>query len=165
MLRNIFLYGLLEKEFGRKWELDVESPQEAARAINANTRGKFLNFVRNMNLSVVRGSDLNSGEVITKEMININYGKGDFHICPVAEGSGPALLIGVIIGSLLIGGIMYLTMPSIRPEDSMEDDQKGYQFSGRSESVNQGVPLPLAYGEVFIGPTVISQGIKAEEIV
>ena len=43
-MKKIFLYGELGKSLGKKWELEVDSVQEALWAIEANT-GKLTAFL------------------------------------------------------------------------------------------------------------------------
>jgi len=171
MLRNIYLYGLLSEQFGSKWLLDVSSVKEAARAINANTKGKFKEVIRDMDISVLRGKDLENGEVIEEHMVDINYGKGDFHICPVASGSGPAIGIGWYIGALLLAAAaVYVLTPKVNPysppSDKDNEDQNASDLYGAPlNSSIQGQVIPLIYGEVFTGSIVISQGMKAIEVI
>ena len=166
MIRDIYLYGSVAEEFGSKWTLDVESPGEAAHAININTNGKFSEFIRDIQFKVVRGSDLD-GEVLDKSMLSMNSRRGDFHFCPAAKGSGASLIYGIILVGIFLAGaaIMIASMPTIRPEDAMEDDIKGYSFNSTSNISRQGIPVPLAYGEVYAGSVIISKGIRIEELV
>ena len=166
MLRNVFLYGKLEEDFGSVWSLDVESIAEAAHAININTNGKFGKAIRNMSLDIARGEDLIKGEKLDESLIQFNYQKGDFHIAPAAEGAGGAAVIGaILVASLIAGAIVAFSMPTtVSPEDNFENDEKGYTFSGVRSTDVQGSPIPLIYGEVYTGSVVISQGIKVEEV-
>ena len=43
-MKIINLHGKIAKEFGERWELDVESIVEALRAIEANT-GRFFQYL------------------------------------------------------------------------------------------------------------------------
>ena len=49
---KIFLHGEIGKKFGKEWDLNVKSPNEALRAINANTDNffKFLSSKENENI-------------------------------------------------------------------------------------------------------------------
>jgi len=166
MLRNIYLYGELEKSFGKVWRLDVESVCEAAHAIDVNTGGKFRRLTKGMKVQVIRGKDLNHGEILDEQLIKLNYRSGDFHITPVAEGaSGPWILVGILAASLIAGAIVAFTMPGVRPEDNFESDERGYSFGAPQDSGVQGFPIPLVYGEVYTSGVPISQGIKIEEVV
>ena len=64
----------------------------------------------------------------------------------------------------MVGAAIAFFMPTVRPEDNFEDDQKGYYFGSVGNTNVQGVPIPLIYGEVYVGSIVISQGVKVEEI-
>ena len=168
MLRNIFLYGKLKDIFGNVWRLDVESIAEAVHAININTNGEFGNIIRNMRVDIVRGEDLLSGEILSEQLINLHYGKGDFHISPTAQGAGPVGVMGwILIASLVVGaGLAFISMSgNTSPEDNLESGSRGYSFGQVGNTDRQGSPIPLIYGEVYTGSIVISQGIRTEEVV
>ena len=41
---KIYLHGKIGKKFGKEWDLNVTSPNEALRAIDANT-GNFFKYL------------------------------------------------------------------------------------------------------------------------
>jgi predicted phage tail protein len=167
MLRSIFLYGTLEEQFGKEWKLEVDSVREAVRAIDANTGGKFREVIRDMDLSVVRGEDMETGEPLGMIETEINYGRGDFHICPSVAGSAEWVVVGIM---LVIAAAAVVLGPKIFPfnppndKDGDEDNTTADMF-GVINSANQGQVIPLIYGEVYTGSVVISQGLKAIEVI
>jgi predicted phage tail protein len=60
--------------------------------------------------------------------------------------------------SLTMGGIAQLLAPT--PEEVKEGDN--YGFNGAANTVRQGVPVPICYGQLMIGGAVISSGITNE---
>lgn len=95
-----------------------------------------------------------------------------------AAWAGPtayALITGVG-ASLVLGGVAQLLSPtpqigqygpaaSITTTENTElDPQKSYSFSGIQNTSQQGSPVPLIYGEVYVGSVVISAGIDTDNI-
>jgi len=59
---------------------------------------------------------------------------------------------------LISGGIAQMLVTT--PEE-IKDDQN-YSFNGAANTVSQGVPVPVCYGQLMIGGAVISSGITNE---
>lgn len=190
MLRDIYLYGDLKEKYGRKHKLDVSSISEALRAIDANRPGFLKSIKRDGHYEVVRGKNLNS-EHLNEKQLNINYGKGNFHISPVVEGSGnDGGIIMTVIGaallvvayffpvtapylvplgiSLMFGGIGQMLSKTPSEDDygdrEKPDERASFYFNGPTNTMEQGGVLPLVYGRMIVGSTVISAGIKVESI-
>lgn len=78
--------------------------------------------------------------------------------------------IALFGANLLISGIagMLTPTPKISPQDYSQreqaDQRPSYIFNGAVNTVEQGGPIPVVYGRMYIGSTVISGGIKAEQI-
>jgi hypothetical protein len=96
-----------------------------------------------------------------------------------AIGGVAASLIGSVGVALALGGVAQLLSPTpqigqIGPanmgnfgsttRDSELDPQKSYSFSGIQNTSAQGSPVPLIYGETFVGSVVISAGIDIDQL-
>ena len=68
---------------------------------------------------------------------------------------GAAMKYGV---AMIYGGIASLVAPT--PE-AIKDDPN-YSFNGAANTVRQGVPVPICYGQLMVGGAVISSGITSE---
>ncbi len=105
---NIYLTGKLGRMFGPKWELDVKSPGEALRAIDANLRGALFEYLRGpgakkpYKIAIQKKDNL-----LTKEEINNPSGSGDIYIMPTISGSGDSAVGKIIIGILIIVAAIY----------------------------------------------------------
>jgi predicted phage tail protein len=64
-------------------------------------------------------------------------------------------------GSLILGGIASMLAPT--PEVPDGDKPTNYGFDGASNTARQGYAIPVAYGQLLIGGTVISSGISPED--
>jgi predicted phage tail protein len=78
-----------------------------------------------------------------------------------------AALIGVGIG-MVAGGILQMLSPT--PKSPSQQEQAGtenkpsYFFNGAFNSTQQGVPVPLIYGQMLTGSSVVSVGTWSEAI-
>lgn len=63
--------------------------------------------------------------------------------------------------ALLMGGIAQLLAPT--PETPSDTDMENYSFSGAVNTTQQGVAIPVCYGQLMVGGAVISAGMKAED--
>jgi predicted phage tail protein len=75
-----------------------------------------------------------------------------------ASYSSLAMKLG---GALLLGGIASLLAPT--PEVPAGDKPTNYGFDGASNTARQGYAIPVAYGQLLIGGTVISSGVSPED--
>lgn len=113
MLRNVYLVGSLGKRFGYKWQLDVETVQEALRAIDVNTKGKFVNFFKNEGSKKYYKIALQN----KKNLINVEkelagpIGNSDIYIMPTLKGSGnngwSMLAVAVVLAIVTYGASAY----------------------------------------------------------
>lgn len=78
-----------------------------------------------------------------------------------------AALIGVGIG-MVAGGILQMLSPT--PKAPSQEDQgatenkPSYLFNGAFNSTQQGVPVPVVYGQMLVGSSVVSVGTWSEAI-
>ena len=68
--------------------------------------------------------------------------------------STPGLIAASIATNLAITGISQMMMPG--PEVDQGTDE-AYLFDGPTNSITQGLPVPVAYGELIVGGAPISQ--------
>ncbi|NYZ17205.1 hypothetical protein HL658_32065 [Azospirillum sp. RWY-5-1] len=105
-MANVFLYGALRREFGASFDLYVESPVEALRALEANFPGRFLKHIREGHYRVIRG-DRRTGLDLDLEMLEIGLGTKALHIVPVVGGAGrkggAKVILGVALMAVAIG--------------------------------------------------------------
>ena len=190
MLTKIVLYGDLE-DFGKEWELDVHSPAEAVRAINANAPG-FLDRLQGGKYSIlVLPADANSitteddVTVITDELLELpTSNKQVLHFVPFEEGDAftAAAWVYFYIGSSGIAGAVALatiaavvvfaavTFALITVADMLMPSPPGmdqsksdpsYAFSGPVNTSRQGGTVPVLYG----GPLLVGSQVIGHSIV
>jgi predicted phage tail protein len=64
-------------------------------------------------------------------------------------------------GALLLGGIASLLSPT--PELPDGDKPTNYAFDGATNTARQGYAIPVCYGQLLVGGTVISSGVSPED--
>ncbi|KAA0995429.1 tail assembly protein [Pseudomonas sp. ANT_J12] len=80
-------------------------------------------------------------------------------------GGGVWGVVGAVGISLAIGGVAQMVAGTAPGIDSSEaaDNQPSYNFSGIKNTVTQGNPVPLCYGEMVVGSACVSLGVVAED--
>lgn len=80
----------------------------------------------------------------------------------IYAGAGSAVL-GVLGAGLLLNGVAQVISPV--PEPPKEATRiESNSFSGIQQTVRQGVPVPIAYGRVFVGSAVVSAGLDVDQV-
>lgn len=104
-LTNIFLHGRLGKAYGHEWKLDVRSPAEAIRAIDANLKGRLKEQLYKEGTKKFYKVCLGNVEnPLEKNELSINSGRVDIHIVPVPKGRKSGL--GKILAAAAIIALM-----------------------------------------------------------
>lgn len=184
------LYGDI-KRFGREYDFDVTTVGEIFRALCSQLPG-FRQAMAPNHYRVRVGKRYLQAEQLDKGMAQSVFKDEVIHIVPVASGAksgwgifgivaGVALIatawfnpfgwaaatqlaIGAAGAGLALGGVaMMLTpMPETPGVSDESDSSRNTSFSNLSNMLPQGRPVPLAYGEVYTGSLVISQGLYSE---
>lgn len=178
-MKTVYLHGKLGKRFSKKWELNVQSPQEAFEAIECNSEG-FLNYLLKKEKEGVEYVMLNRAPeeiksekelkqaTITEKTFNFKS-KKDLHVIPYVRGSDPVTMAiftkfaGTIVGKIVIAVAISFVVGAIMkslfkpPERKDPTTTKSYLMSGRQNRTAQGVSVPIGYGLLKIGTTNISQ--------
>lgn len=73
--------------------------------------------------------------------------------------------VGAVGFSLAIGGVAQMITGTQAGIDSSEaaDNRPSYNFAGIKNTITQGNPVPLCYGEMTAGSAMLSLGIVAED--
>ena len=83
-----------------------------------------------------------------------------------AEGAVFGVKLAAVGGNIGIGlaltGVAGLLSPTIAAPDIDNDPRNNNSFSGVQNTSREGIPVPVAYGEVIVGSVVISAGLNVE---
>lgn len=186
-MTKVFLHGRLGKEFGEYFELYTSRPKDVFLAIDANCEG-FQKRMIDLAKSGAQYSLIADNQAIgtPEEFIGKKKIK-EIHIIPTLFGSGVgALAIGIgviayaasfyatgvvaaILVTVAIAAISYgiqtlLAKPpsqnAVGQTGESNAASKSYLFSNRDNITQQGGPVPLGYGRLRLGSSVIQQSIK-----
>jgi predicted phage tail protein len=79
---------------------------------------------------------------------------------------GLSIAAGNIGVALVLGGVAQMLSPVPKPPGPAEapTQLESNSFSGVLNTVRQGVPVPIAYGRVFVGSAVVSAGLDVDQV-
>jgi predicted phage tail protein len=100
-MRTVQLAGELGERFGAHWELDIRTPVEALKAIEANRPG----FAKHMIDAQKRGvgyAILLDDRCLSADDLPLPCGREIIHVVPVVSGGSGDDLFGVVLGAALI---------------------------------------------------------------
>jgi len=72
--------------------------------------------------------------------------------------------VGNIGIGLALTGVAGMLSPTVPTPESDNDPRNNFSFSGIQNVAREGIPVPVAYGEVIVGSVVISAGLNVEEL-
>ena len=186
---TVMLYGGL-REYGRRFDLHFNTPAEALRALLMQLPG-LKNHLREGFYQVrFNGQDQSEESLVETFRQPEN---GVLHIVPRTQGAGKygQIIAGVVIialtwwtgaggyigaamvsagyamgASLILGGVAQLLTkpPSMDLERQGQKSSRNTAFSNLDNTAAQGQPVPLAYGLVYCGSRVISQGVESRRV-
>lgn len=178
------------KKFGKEWELDVSSPAEALRMIEANKPGLKGWIITNREkydaYKVVCIYDDGREEALNDDTYVATRSKiKSIRFTPTVAGAGGIgkVIVGAILiaasfipgnpfstvmfnvgASMVLGGVIELLTAQPRKKDSVDEGASSYYFDGPANTEQQGNPIPLIYGRVLVGSHPISASISIDEI-
>lgn len=193
-MKRVFLHGRMGKLLGKEWTLDVSSPAEAVRAIESATHKLYEYLRRctdrNIGFHVVVGKDCamsGPADLLSECMADeIHFYPTPYGADSSKTGSWLQVIIGVVLivvgailtikggwqvgvpmmlsgASMIFGGVTSLMQknPAI---DKPNEENASYLFSGAVNTVAQGGPIPMGYGEMLIGSQVVSFSVRSYAI-
>ena len=97
---------------------------------------------------------------------SLAFGAGGFGLASGVTATtalGLSIAAGNIGVALVLGGVAQMLSPVPKPpkEATLLESNS---FSGIQQTVRQGVPVPIAYGRVFVGSAVISAGLNVDQV-
>jgi len=193
MLKKLYLYGDLAEKYGAVHSFHIDSVGEAMRAMEANYPGFRNSIDRRAHYNVVRGETLAEGEALDEDTIVMKFKKGDFHIAPAVIGAKAGVLQTILGAVLVVIGIIMLYTPAAAfgpaviklgvalmltgiavmltpvPETGYGDNEdpnqrRGFLFDGPTNTTEQGGVIPLIYGRMLVGSTIISTSIDIQDV-
>ena len=99
------------------------------------------------------------GTAIATGGTSLSFGLSGF-----SGGAGISAAVGNIGIGLALTGVAGLLSPTVPTPETDNDPRNNFSFSGIQNVAREGVPVPVAYGEVIVGSVVISAGLNVEEL-
>lgn len=187
-MATVRFYGDLQR-YGRKFKLDVLTAGEAIKALIVQMPRLRQEIQQGHYRVRIAGKDLHQ-EDLTTGMQSLLSKNSVIHIIPHTAGAKNGGIMSVVVGVAMIvaafwtgglaitawtaaeaalamsgaamilsGTMMMLTkMPKMTMAGA--ENSKNTAFSNLDNTITQGQPIALCYGEMMIGSQVLSQGLS-----
>jgi len=174
-MTTVKLHGILAREYGESFKLDIENPQTILKALDCNRVGFIARLIQLQKEGFAYDIIINKKRIEDgTEMERLLFPQ-TIDLVPAIAGSG--MILGAIFSIFAGGGIIanialalvfaavtYALSP--KPEQqSLEIDAAGSKtsliFSNIANVASQGAPVPLGYGRLKVGSQVIQATIKS----
>lgn len=177
---EVRLHGALAAEFGRVWHLDIQTPREAVSAIECARKG-FRAAIAALDQAGMVFRVRSKTHDYDNDDVGMTLGDTKrIDIIPIVRGAsaGVRFVIGAVLtvigimtlqptlikagAVLMLGAVVEaLTPVQKRPE---QKNLQNWGISGPVNTVDQGLPVPVIYGEVLAGGYTISAGVTAAQL-
>lgn len=149
MLRKVELLGALGKKFGKEYEFDVSSAQEAFTALCSQVEG-FRAYFESGEGSQEHYKILVNGNELTNPREELTMlSQGDIQIAPVVDGAGGN------IGNAILGGILAVSALGFGP--------LGGLFVGEFAALSSVAPVAVGVGALLVSKGVAGMAFKPPE--
>lgn len=185
---RIEFYGSLKRDFGGGFALHAASPADALNGLFSQISGLREKIRAGTFLVRLNGEIQSENNILEKFRLPEN--RATIHIVPRTAGAGRAgqiiagaVLIGLavfnplglaagsaVLSGMMTGGIglvlggvaqMLAKPPKLDGNAQGQKASRNTAFSNLANSAAQGQPVPLAYGLVYAGSRVVSQGVSS----
>jgi len=180
--------------FGDVWNLNAATVAECMHGIDCQREGRLKQYLLDCTEKGIKFTVQRGEELLDYNNLQMDLGEDDLIISPVPAGSGHKLLkvivgfvlmvgaaylmatgsFGGIMGFVKFGGLVAMGMVGSALLNSgvaeymapKKAGEKGdaFLFDGPVNNVKEGIPVPLAYGQVLIGGATISFGFSDNEV-
>lgn len=188
-MTRILLSGSLAKAFGREHfrHLETGTTAEAFSALK-NTIIGFEDFIRDSSRRGLRYAIFRNRENVAEDGFALS-GTKEIRIVPIISGSKSSLfqtVLGVaivVVGAFLanpaimavgvgiaLGGVVQMLSPvpsskaGSQQEQASTENKPSYLFNGAFNSTQQGLPVPVVYGQMLVGSSVVAVGTWTEAL-
>lgn len=192
MTRTIYLNGKMGELFGKVWKLNAATVAECMHGIDCQREGKLKKYLLDCTEKGIQFTVQRGKEFLDYDNLQMNLAEDDLIITPVPAGSankflklivGFALLVtgawvamggiaalgawGAAAASVALGLVGSTLLNSalseyMAPKKGMERGD-AFLFDGPVNNTKEGIPVPLAYGQLLVGGTPISFGFTNRE--
>jgi predicted phage tail protein len=164
-MAEIIIHGRLGKELKNKYNfsrinsifdvirfLEMRDFTFRKKILKYSQEGQHYEFIINSNIEIDKTNINKIEKIKTVEIV------------PSISGKDPVSFTISLVINLAIAGITYLMtpIPSFRvgAQPSLEIENRSFFFSSRANMANQGTTIPVGYGRLRIGSSVIQANAK-----
>jgi predicted phage tail protein len=170
-MTNVRLHGILAKEYGHNFCLDVGRSKNVLHAIDANRDNFIARVIQLQKEGCVYEVIIDKERLGDQQGLRNADSPKTIDLVPAITGSGP--VIGWLVGGTLLAnltlGVMFSVIsyaltpaPEVeRVEATAQASKQSQIFSSAENVASQGAPLPLGYGRLKVGSQVIQSSIKS----
>ena len=161
-MTTIRLHGILAQKYGKVFEMEIDKPRDVIRAIDANREG-FRKTVVDLQKQGFAYELIVNKKRLNKEEFSNNKKPQEIDFVPFIVGSGPEVWISLAI-SLISAVLQYALMDPGTIDGGESTVSGGGSLMFSSSQVNlaaQGSPLPIGYGRLKVGSSIIQSSMKS----
>lgn len=163
-MTTIRLHGILSKEYGDSFKMELSRPRDVIRAIDASRDGFRRRMVDLQKSGLNYDILVNRKRVGAQEFLS-NRNPSEIDIVPLISGRGLDPLTISLIVSLVSAVIQYaLTDAGVIEGGSSTVAGSGGSLifqGGAANLASQGDALPIGYGRLMVGSNIIQSCIKS----
>ncbi len=165
-MTEIHLHGILGQKYGKLHKFSIKEPNDVVRALEANYEGfvKELKDLLDQNIIYTIVAD---NQWIQGNSTNLKKKIQKIDFVPVIIGSGWVAAVVSLVISIAVAVYSYVQAgkqqyPQIPGAEGVSSvNSRSLSFSNRENITEQGNPVPLVYGRMKIGSSVIQSSIKS----
>ena len=162
-MTTIRLHGILAQKYGEVFKMDISKPRDVIRAIDANRDG-FRKTVMDLQKEGFSYEILVNKKRLNKESFLNSKKAQEIDLVPFIVGSGTELLVALVIS--LVSAVIQFALMDPGTIDGGQSTVGGANESMMfsSSQINlaaQGSPLPIGYGRLKVGSSVIQASMKS----
>ena len=185
-MTDVFIHGILAKEYQAHFKFNLKSSTDVLKAIDCNREGFMARIFQLQKEGFYYDVIIDKKRIKNAEDFKVLTKASRIDLVPVIIGSGPIGAVISAIGGILfpgaagglaanvfaavaLAGISYLLTPKpdlglpAQQEISAEAaaQKESYVFSGNVNLTRQGTPLPLGYGRLKVGSSVVQASVRS----
>ena len=156
-MKKVILHGKLGKRFGESHILAVKTPGECLGALDVLFDGFRLHLIEAAQKGIIYAIKNEKKQFIKCKEYNFATSSESLHIMPIPQG-GLGSIISIAATTYL--GLWLSSLFQIDPvKEGKQLKNESYIYNGPSTVTKQGGVVPIGYGRLRVGPTIISNNI------
>ena len=169
-MTSVKLHGILAREYGDSFTLNIGNPRTVLQAIDCNRDGFIRRVISLQKEGFFYDLVINKQRIIAGEELDGFTCPKTIDIVPVIAGSGPGQAVAAFIFKAVFYAIVFAAIAAaLAPKpDEIEAleieagaNKQSLVFTNRANIASQGAAVPVGYGRLIVGTQVIQATIKS----